>query len=307
MTVDRQHSQLWIVVAGSTLLGLFFFNGSTAFTSASSLHAAPRLRAASYMTQSPAMPDATAGGSSSSFLATCSAGSMLLVAGAIAMKRTAVIRHVNAPKKIKLEQIPRPENLLESPKFPLFQGTTDGYLARSTRERHAITWVAKDERCFEMPTGGCAMMNKGDNLCYFRKKEQAIFLSKCLRKLKISDIKIYRIKKDGTVVFMHPLDGLWPENQTTGRPLVNWRPFPISGNPQSGSVMWSKYHQKAYEVDPLTSMFVRARIEAFADQESLFPLPNPEGWVLNEDLDEANRKFTDACNQVPDLPKIFKP
>merc|ERR1711957_115702 len=75
-------------------------------------------------------------------------------------------------------------------------GAVDGYFARATRERHAMTWTGPQERRFEMPTGGFAYMNKGENLCYFRKKEQAIALSKNLRKLKINDIKIYRIKKD---------------------------------------------------------------------------------------------------------------
>merc|ERR1719198_2464017 len=220
------------------------------------------------------------------------------------MKRAAVVRHVNAPKKVKLELIPRPENLLESPKFPLFQGTTDGYLSRGTRERHAMTWVAPNERPFEMPTGGAGIMHKGENLCYFRRKEQSILLSKQLRKMKINDIKIYRIKKDGTVMFMHPLDGLWPENQTTGRPLVNWRPFASCVTAEYGGVKWTKYHMKPIEADALTTMFCRARQLAFCDQESLFPIPTCAGWVADGDTDEYNRKTMDACNQVPDLPKI---
>merc|ERR1712176_80262 len=264
---------------------------------------APRLRSFHSASASLALPDVENRGSSS-FLAVCSASSILLMAGAVLMKRGAIVRHVNAPKKMKLESIPRPEKLLESPKFPSWIGSTDGYFSRATKVRHAITWVAKDEKAFEMPTGGGALMNKGDNLLYVKKKEQAIMLCKSLRKIKITDIKIYRIMADGTVIFMHPLDGLWPENQTSGRPLVNWRPFTCGANPQIGTVKWTKYHMKGYEVDPLTTMFVNARNAAWLDQESLFPLPQPEGWVSDDNIDEYNKKFKDAINTIPDLPKI---
>ncbi|CAK0803541.1 unnamed protein product, partial [Prorocentrum cordatum] len=88
-------------------------------------------------------------------------------------------------------------DLLESPKFPMFMGGTNGYMSKGTRERHAITWTAKEAFVFEMPILGVAVMNKGENLCYFRKKEQCIALGKQLRKMKIENYKIYRLKKDG--------------------------------------------------------------------------------------------------------------
>jgi photosystem I subunit 2 len=228
-----------------------------------------------------------------------------LVAGAVAARRGAITRYVNAPKKVKLEQIPRPEKLLESPRFPLYAGATDGYFARATRERHAMTWTGPKEVRFEMPTGGFAYMNKGENLCYFRKKEQCIALTKNLRKLKISDIKIYRIKKDGTVIFMHPLDGIWPENVTTGRPLINWRPFASSGNPQPAELKWTKYHQKPYEADPLSIMFTKARLSAFIDQESVFPMPLVAGWMEKDSSEYADytKKMKELVNSLPPLPK----
>jgi hypothetical protein len=37
--------------------------------------------------------------------------------------------------------------------------------------------------------------DKGENLCYFRKKEQCIALGKQLRKYKIENYKVYRINK----------------------------------------------------------------------------------------------------------------
>merc|ERR1712039_52928 len=132
---------------------------------------------------------------------------------------------------------------------------------------------------FEMPTGAAAIMNKGENLCYFRKKEQCISVGKQLKKMKIDNYKIYRVAKDGTVTFLHPADGVFPEKVNKGRVQVNGRPFSIGLNCEPADVKWTKYHMKAFEADPLTTMFVRARVQAFADVENLFALPQPTGWV----------------------------
>ena len=173
-------------------------------------------------------------------LCTAAGGAALLAVGA------AVVRRAES-KEIVVEAIPRPEDLLESPKFPMFEGGTGGYMSRSSRERHAITWSAKEQVKFEMPTGGYAIMNKGENLCYFRKKEQCIALGKQLRKMKIENYKIYRLKKDGTVIFMHPADGVFPEKVNKGRVQVNGRPFTIRSNPQQSELKWTKYNMKSYD------------------------------------------------------------
>jgi len=178
-------------------------------------------------------------------------------------------------KEVKGVDIPRPEDLLESPRFPAFQGSVGGYFSKNTRERHAITWTSKEERWFEMPIGGWALMNKGENLCYFRRKEQCIALGKGLRKVKIENYKIYRVKKDGEVVFMHPADGVFPEKVNKGRVQVNGRPFQCGMNVPQGFLKFSKYQGKSYEVDPLTTMFIRAKFTALQDHENLFPLPRP--------------------------------
>jgi len=191
-------------------------------------------------------------------------------------------------------QIPRPEDLLESPKFPLFMGSTGGYMSKATRERHAITWTAKDAYQFEMPTGGMAIMNKGENLCYFRKKEQCIAVGKQLRKMKIENYKIYRLKKDGTVIFLHPADGVFPEKVNKGRVQVNGRPFTVAQNPQPGTLKWTKYHMKSYEADPLTTLFVKARIMAFKDWENLFPLPQPDRFIPVEEMPEFERRMRES-------------
>jgi len=191
-------------------------------------------------------------------------------------------------------KIKRPEDLLDSPAFPMYQGSTGGYLSKSTRERHAITWTAKAELPFEMPTGGVAVMNKGENLCYFRKKEQALSVGKQLRKMKIDNYKIFRLAKDGTVTFMHPADGVFPEKVNKGRVQVNGRPFTVYQNPQPAELQFTKYHMKSYEADPLTTMFVKARVRAWTDQENLFPIPQPEGWMEEENYAEYSKKMQDA-------------
>merc|ERR1712176_1400318 len=137
---------------------------------------------------------------------------------------------------------------------------------------------------FEMPTGDMAIMNKGENLCYFRRKEQCICLGKVLRNMKIDNYKIYRLQADG----------VFPEKVNKGRVQVNGRPFTTCQNPQNAELKWTKYHFKAYEADPLTTMFVKARIEAFTDYENVWTLPQPDTWVDMEDFDEYSEAFTKA-------------
>jgi len=198
-------------------------------------------------------------------------------------------------KEVKGVDIPRPEDLLESPRFPAFMGDVGGYFSKNTRERHAITWTSKEEMWFEMPTGGMALMNKGENLCYFRRKEQCIGLGKGLRKAKIENYKIYRVKKNGEVIFMHPADGVFPEKVNKGRVQVNGRPFQCAMNVPPAFLKYTKYAGKPFEVDPLTTMFIRAKANALEDRENLFPLPNPklddDGLMLTpEDREKMQEK-----------------
>ncbi|CAE8592108.1 unnamed protein product, partial [Polarella glacialis] len=92
-------------------------------------------------------------GSSSSYslLSACSAGTLLVAAAAAVTRRAGAGKALENPVDLA---IPRPEDLLESPKFPKFFGGTNGYMSRATRERHAITWTSPSEMQFEMPIGG---------------------------------------------------------------------------------------------------------------------------------------------------------
>eukprot|EP00401_Gymnodinium_catenatum_P070594 CAMPEP_0117510256 /NCGR_PEP_ID=MMETSP0784-20121206/27897_1 /TAXON_ID=39447 /ORGANISM="" /LENGTH=153 /DNA_ID=CAMNT_0005305889 /DNA_START=72 /DNA_END=529 /DNA_ORIENTATION=- len=85
-------------------------------------------------------------------LAACCVGSLVLAAGVLG-RSSAVARHAEKPKaEVQTADIPRPEDLLTSPKFPLYMGGDGGYFSKGTRERHAITWTSKAEMDFEMPT-----------------------------------------------------------------------------------------------------------------------------------------------------------
>jgi len=282
-------------------LGLGLSLGATAFVAPSASQGQGRLRASRATSQpSVAFGGATSEGSTG-FLAAVSVGG--LIAAAVSRRAAAG----KASTELKLEEIPRPENNLNDPRFPLFLGSTSGYFSKNTSERHAITWTAPDQKWFEMPTGQNAIMNKGENLCYFRRKEQCIALGKQLRGMKINNYKVYRLTKDGTVQFMHPADGVFPDKVNKGRVQVNGRPFTIGMNPGNGDVKFTKYENKPYEADYLTTLFLKARTIAFYDYENLFALPNPnmDAVVLKEDeedfkKEEYGAKLMEALKRVQD-------
>mmetsp|Transcript_102657 Transcript_102657/g.185201 ORF Transcript_102657/g.185201 Transcript_102657/m.185201 type:complete len:306 (-) Transcript_102657:185-1102(-) len=268
--------------------------GTSAFVAPGAQGAQGRLRASgmrSAQISQPTFGATSPAGSSSSYslLSACSAGTLLVAAAAAVTRRAGAGKALENPVDLA---IPRPEDLLESPKFPKFFGGTNGYMSRATRERHAITWTSPSEMQFEMPIGGTAVMNKGENLCYFRKKEQCIALGKQLRKMKIDNYKVYRLQKDGTVIFMHPADGVFPEKVNKGRIQVNGRPFTVLQNPQQASLKWTKYHFRPYEADPLTTLFVRARLQAYNDIDNIFVLPQPdlEEFVPVEEAPEYTKQ-----------------
>jgi photosystem I subunit 2 len=107
---------------------------------------------------------------------------------------------------------------------PKFGGSTGGLLTKATvEEKYAITWTSKKEQVFELPTGGAAVMNEGENLMYFARKEQCLALGTQLRtkfKPRMDDYKIYRIYPNGETQYLHPADGVFPEKVNEGREAV---------------------------------------------------------------------------------------
>jgi photosystem I subunit II len=126
---------------------------------------------------------------------------------------------------------------------PIFGGSTGGLLSKAEEEeKYAITWTSSKEQVFEMPTGGAAKMQAGENLLYLARKEQCIALGAQLRskfKPKIEDYKIYRVYPNGEIQYLHPADGVFPEKVNEGRQAVGSVPRNIGSNPQPASVKFT--------------------------------------------------------------------
>jgi len=125
---------------------------------------------------------------------------------------------------------------------PTFGGSTGGWLrAGESEEKYAMTWSGKEEKIFEMPTGGAAIMKKGENLVYFARKEHCLALGSQLRTtFKIIDYKIYRIFATGEVQYLHPKDGSFPEKVNEGRVGVNNVNHSIGKNLEPAKVKFTK-------------------------------------------------------------------
>lgn len=130
---------------------------------------------------------------------------------------------------------------------PLFPGSTGGLLTKAlVEEKYAITWTGKKAQVFEMPTGGAATMNEGENLLYLARKEQCLALGTQLKtKFKITDYKIYRVFPNGEVQYLHPADGVFPEKVNEGREAVNSVARNIGANPNPATYKFSD--KKAYD------------------------------------------------------------
>ena len=121
-----------------------------------------------------------------------------------------------------------------SGQLPKYIGSTGGLLnSAETEEKYAITWTSSKAQAFELPTGGAAEMNEGENILYFARKEQCLALGTQLRtkfKPRIEDYKIYRIFSGGDTEFLHPKDGVFPEKVNEGRQIVGHNPRSIGAN-----------------------------------------------------------------------------
>lgn len=133
---------------------------------------------------------------------------------------------------------------------PIFGGSTGGLLTKAeVEEKYAITWTSSKKQVFEMPTGGAAVMNEGENLLYLARKEQCLALGTQLRtkfKPKIENFKIYRIYPNGETQYLHPADGVFPEKVNEGREIVGSIARNIGANPDPATVKFSG--KQPYEV-----------------------------------------------------------
>ena len=126
--------------------------------------------------------------------------------------------------------------------LPKHIGSTGGLLnSAETEEKYAITWTSKKSQAFELPTGGAAVMNEGQNIMYFARKEQCLALGTQLRgfKPRMEDYKIYRIFPGGDTEFLHPKDGVFPEKVNEGRSMTNHNARRIGQNPNPASIKFT--------------------------------------------------------------------
>ncbi|MFK8184787.1 MAG: photosystem I reaction center subunit II PsaD [Phormidesmis sp.] len=134
--------------------------------------------------------------------------------------------------------------------MPKFGGSTGGLLTKAfVEEKYAITWSSKTEQVFEMPTGGAAVMNEGENLLYLARKEQCLALSRQLKtkfKPKITDYKIYRVLPNGETTYLHPADGVVPEKVNEGRDFNGKKDRRIGENPNPATIKFGG--KEPYEV-----------------------------------------------------------
>jgi len=115
---------------------------------------------------------------------------------------------------------------------PIFGGSTGGLLRKAqVEEFYVITFTAKKEAVFEMPTAGAAIMRKGPNLLKLARKEQCMALLSQLRNKFKLDGCIYRVFPSGEVQYLHPKDGVYPEKVNKGRVAVNANMRTIGKNP----------------------------------------------------------------------------
>ncbi|MGK7951341.1 MAG: photosystem I reaction center subunit II PsaD [Xenococcaceae cyanobacterium] len=127
--------------------------------------------------------------------------------------------------------------------MPKFGGSTGGLLTKAeVEEKYAITWTSSKEQVFEMPTGGAAIMNEGENLLYLARKEQCLALGTQLRtkfKPRIQDYKIYRVFPSGETQYLHPADGVFPEKVNEGREFHGKKDRKIGDNPNPATIKFS--------------------------------------------------------------------
>mmetsp|Transcript_20995 Transcript_20995/g.63183 ORF Transcript_20995/g.63183 Transcript_20995/m.63183 type:complete len:204 (-) Transcript_20995:311-922(-) len=123
---------------------------------------------------------------------------------------------------------------------PIFGGSTGGLMRNAQDEEfYVLTWKAKKEVVFEMPTGGAAIMREGPNLLKLARKEQCLALLTQLRTKFKLDGQFYRVFPNGEVQYLHPKDGVYPEKSNAGRQAVNTNKGRIGQNPQPVSIKFT--------------------------------------------------------------------
>merc|ERR1712190_297821 len=133
-----------------------------------------------------------------------------------------------------------PPNLDANSPSPIFGGSLGGLMNKAKYEEfYVITWNAKKEKIFEMPTGGAAIMRQGPNLLKLARKEQCLALTTRLRTKFKTNACFYRVLPSGEVQYLHPADGVYPEKVNKGRKGSNQNMRRIGQNAQPAVLKFS--------------------------------------------------------------------
>jgi photosystem I subunit 2 len=95
------------------------------------------------------------------------------------------------------------------------------------QEKYVICWRSSKEHVFELPTGGTALMRKGENILYFSRKEQCLALIPLFKIFKVTDLICFRFFRNCEIQYLYPKDGMIPDKVNAGRLLVNYVPNSI--------------------------------------------------------------------------------
>merc|ERR1711933_35340 len=144
-------------------------------------------------------------------------------------------------KTAKKDDVPwSPPNLDANSPSPIFGGNLGGLMNKAKYEEfYVITWHAKKEEIFEMPTGGAAIMRQGPNLLKLARKEQCLALTTRLRTKFKTNACFYRVLPSGEVQYLHPMDGVYPEKVNKGRKGSNQNMRRIGQNAQPAVLKFS--------------------------------------------------------------------
>ena len=168
-----------------------------------------------------------------------------------------------------------PPALDASAPAPRFGGSTGGLLRKAqVEEFYVLTWTAKKEVIFEMPTGGAAVMNEGKNLLKLARKEQCLavsgwrgkgkgkergfllnacfffcshatpthtqqLLTQLRSKFKVADGEFYRVFPNGEVQYLYPSQGTPSERVNAGRTAVNTNARRIGENKDPAQIKFT--------------------------------------------------------------------
>merc|ERR1719159_2127751 len=147
---------------------------------------------------------------------------------------------INAAEKNNEVGVWSPPQLNPNAPSPIFGGSTGGLLRKAqVGEFYVITWEAKDEQIFEMPTGGAAIMNQGPNLLKLARKEQCLALTTQLRTKFKTNARFYRVFPNGEVQYLHPADGVYPEKVNKSRVGANQNMRRIGQNTQAAKIKFT--------------------------------------------------------------------